>query len=182
MNIFSTQISGSVSLSILEIRHAPLLFDLVRANHSRLLEWCPWLAEVETIEQTEGFVRSKLTRFANDNGFTAGLFENSNLIGVAALEYIDAPNSITEIGYWLDEPSEGRGIITAVCRRLIDHAFTDRNLERVQIRCATDNLRSRAIPQKLGFTEEGVIRQCERLQDRTVDLVVYGLLRSEWNT
>lgn len=181
MNIFSDQITGSVSLSILELRHAPLLFELVRANHSRLSEWCPWLDEVETIERTEEFVRSKLTRFANDNGFTAGLFENNNLIGVAAFEYIDAANRITEIGYWLDQRSEGRGLITAVCRRLIDHAFTDRNLERIQIRCATENLRSRAIPQKLGFTEEGVIRQCERLHDRTVDLVVYGLLRSEWN-
>ena len=181
MNMFTTQVSGSVELAILELRHAPLLFELVRANHSRLLEWCPWLDDVETIEKTEEFIRTKLTKFAIDNGFTAGLFESRKLIGVVALEYIDRTNNVTEIGYWLDRGAVGRGLIISACRRLIDHAFTDLNLERVQIRCASENFRSRAIPEKLGFTKEGVIRQCERLHNRTVDLVVYGMLRDEWN-
>lgn len=182
MNLFTTRISGSVDLSILEFRHAPLLFDLVRANHSRLAEWCPWLDKVETIDKTENFVRSKLTRFAHGDGFTAGLFEEGNLLGVIALEYIDLANSVTEIGYWLGERAIGRGLVTTVCRRLIDHAFRELRLERVQIRCASENLRSRAIPENLGFKQEGVIRRCESLPDRTVDLVIYGMLKDEWGS
>ena len=97
-----------------------------------------------------------------------------------ALEYIDRVNKVTEIGYWLDEHAVGRGLVTNACRRFIDHAFANLNLERVQIRCASENLRSRAIPEKLGFTQEGVLRRCERLHDRIVDLVVYEIRKGEW--
>jgi ribosomal-protein-serine acetyltransferase len=88
---------------------------------------------------------------------------------------------MTEIGYWIDGDAEGKGLAIEACRSIIAYAFSDLGLRRVQIRCANENHRSRAIPEKLGFREEGIIRQCERLRDRTVDLVIYGMLSEEWS-
>lgn len=175
-------ISDSVELRLLEERHSRDFFDLVGRNRERLLHWCPWLNQVETIEKTAALLREKRARFADGNGFTAGFFENEKLIGVIALEYIDKANLSTEIGYWLDANVEGHGLVTAACRKLIDYAFGELGLQRVQIRCASENVRSRAIPEKFGFTREGIIRQCERLHDRTVDLVIYGMLPAEWKS
>lgn len=180
--MFSFSITGSIELRILQVQHAEQLFDLVQQNVDRLLVWCPWLGEVETLEKTHHFINGKLCRFSDSNGFTAGFFDDEKLIGVIALEYIDRPNLATEIGYWLDKKAEGRGLVIAACRKLIDHAFADLKLERVQIRCAVENIRSRAVPEKLGFSQEGILRQCERLPDRTVDLVIYGILRNEWRS
>jgi len=53
-------------------------------------------------------------------------------------------------------------------------------LHRVEIRCDPDNLRSRAIPNRLGFTEEGTLRQVAWQYDHFLDLVVYSLLADEW--
>jgi ribosomal-protein-serine acetyltransferase len=64
---------------------------------------------------------------------------------------------------------------------LVDYAFNELGLNRLEIRCATENTKSRAIPQRLGFKQEGTIRQAEWLYDHYVDLVVYGILASEWS-
>lgn len=180
--MFKCNLSADTDIRLIELRHAEDFFALVEKNYERLLVWCPWLEEVRTVEKTRLFIRCKLQRFADGNGFTAGFFENDSLIGVIALEYIDQANRITEIGYWLDAETEGRGLITSACRALIEYAFHELKLNRVQIRCASENTRSRAIPERLGFRQEGVVRQCEVLHDRAVDLVIYGLLADEWNS
>lgn len=180
--MFSHRIADRVEFRVLETRHADDLFSVVQRNFERLAEWCPWVERTATIDSTREFLREKIERFAEGNGFTSGFFIEGELLGVVALEYIDRPNLTTEIGYWLDSEIEGRGLVTLACRRLIDHAFGELGLRRVQIRCAEDNFRSRAIPEKLGFKKEGIIRRCERLGNRTVDLVVYGMLAEEWKS
>lgn len=178
--MFYHEISADTGILLLEERDAEEFFALAQKNYERLLVWCPWLDEVVTVEKTCRFIKRKLLRFADGNGFTAGIFGREKLIGVIALEYIDRTNQMTEIGYWLDADAEGKGLITKSCSVLIEYAFKNLKLNRVQIRCAKKNIRSRAIPEKLGFRKEGVIRQVEKLSDRFVDLVIYGILNDEW--
>jgi ribosomal-protein-serine acetyltransferase len=178
--MFVHNLSDTVVIRLLETRHSDDFYNLVRNNFDRLAKWCPWLDRVTTPESTRAFIREKIFRFADANGFTAGIFERGKLIGVIALEYVDEVNSVTEVGYWIDGRAEGKGLVSRACTSVIDYAFGELRLHRVQIRCADGNLRSRAIPEKLGFRNEGIIRRCERLRDRTVDLVIYGMLSEEW--
>jgi ribosomal-protein-serine acetyltransferase len=94
---------------------------------------------------------------------------------------IDWQNRRTEIGYWLAPPFQGRGVMTKTCRFLVAYAFAELNLNRVEILCAVENLRSRAVPERLGFREEGVLRQAEWVRDHFNDLVVYAMLAEEWD-
>ena len=116
----------------------------------------------------------------NNNGFVAGLWHCGQLAGVIGYAGIDWPNRTTGIGYWLGAAFQGRGLVTKACRALIAYAFTELKLNRVEIRCAPGNQKSCAIPKRLGFTEEGTLREVEWLYDHFVDLVVYGMLASEW--
>ncbi len=70
--------------------------------------------------------------------------------------------------------------MTQSCRALIAYAFDDLKFNKVEIHCATMNERSCAIPQRLGFTYEGTMRQTEWLYGHFLDLKLYGLLESEW--
>lgn len=71
--------------------------------------------------------------------------------------------------------------MTRVTQALIDHAFTDLDFNRVEIRAAFENTKSRSIPERLGFKQEGQIRQAEWLYDHYVDHVIYGMLASDWD-
>ena len=71
--------------------------------------------------------------------------------------------------------------MTMACRAVLDYAFGELGLNRVEIWCAVDNARSRAIPERLGFTHEGTTRQSQWLSDHHVDEAVYGRLASDWN-
>ena len=178
--MFNHKLSDDAELRLLEERHAEELFALINRNHERLLVWVPWLSSTDSLEHTRGFIKRKLQRFADNNGFAAGIWYQGALAGEIELDYVDWSNRITEIGYWVGADVEGKGLVTKACRVLIAHAFDNLGLNRVQIRCATENLRSRAIPEKLGFKQEGILRQVERLHDRYVDLVIYGMLAHEW--
>lgn len=71
--------------------------------------------------------------------------------------------------------------MTSACRAMVNIAFEEYGLNRVEIRAAADNRKSRAIPERLGFQKEGVSRQTEWIYDHFVDHVVYGMLADEWS-
>ncbi len=109
-----------------------------------------------------------------------GIFNQDKLIGCVNYNFIDWQNGSTSIGYWLDPDYQGKGVMTAAVQVLIDYAFYTLQLNRIEIRAATHNKKSRAIPERLRFQKEGIIRQGEWLYDHYEDLVVYGLLAREW--
>jgi ribosomal-protein-serine acetyltransferase len=104
------------------------------------------------------------------------------MIGRIGLYNVDLNNKSASIGYWLDKEWLGKGVITRSCKAVIDDAFKRLQLNRIEIRAAVENTKSQAIPEKLGFKKEGIIRQGEFVNDHFVDLYVYSLLREEWES
>lgn len=85
-----------------------------------------------------------------------------------------------QIGYWLGKDYQGRGIMTRAVIALVEYGFNRMGLNRVEIHAAVQNEKSRSMPEKLGFLNEGCIRQAEWLYDHYVDHMVYGMLAEEW--
>ena len=154
------------------------LYALVDRERERLRRWMPW----PDLTRSAGVQREWLEGVLNDpaqmEGY--GIFVDGELAGGAGMR-IEPFNVTAEIGYWIAGAYEGRGLVTRVCRAFIGYAFGEGGLHRVVIKAATENTRSRAIPERLGFTQEGVMREEERPTDVYVDLVVYGLLETEWS-
>jgi ribosomal-protein-serine acetyltransferase len=169
------EVADGAYLRLLEEPDAEELHELVDRNRAHLAEWMPWAAD-QTLEQTANFIRAALRRHAERNGFEMALVLDERIIGAAGFAGIDWVARATSVGYWLGEEHQGRGLMTRAVKSLVDHAFDELELHRVEIQAAKDNLRSRAIPERLGFQEEGTLREAERVAGRYLDLVVYGLL------
>jgi ribosomal-protein-serine acetyltransferase len=172
-------LSDGCQLRVLDEADAEELHRLVDANRRYLAPRMPWASE-QTREAALEFIRLTRRQVKENKGFQVAIVCDDQIIGVAGFHHVESTHRSGTIGYWLDEQHQGRGIMTRAVRALIDHAFRDWGLNRVEIRAATDNRRSRAIPERLGFREEGVLREAERIGDRYNDLVVYGMLASEW--
>ncbi len=178
--MFSHKLNGTTELRLLEERHAEELHALGERNRAHLRVWLPWVDSNRTVEDRKNFIRGALKQFAGNNGFQAGIWHEGRLAGVVGYHAVDWPNRATTLGYWLGEEFQGQGLMTAACRALVDHAIEELGLNRVSVACATENRKSRAIPERLGFRPEGVQRQAEWLYDRFVDHMVYAVLASEW--
>jgi ribosomal-protein-serine acetyltransferase len=144
-----------------------------------LRQWLPWLDGSKTVSATSAFIACSRRQFLEDRGFVAVIRVSGRIGGVISHHGIEWPNRSTALGYWLDSALQGKGIMTAACRAVVEHAFTQLALHRIVIRCATENLKSRAIPERLGFTLEGIARQAEWLYDHFVDLAIYSALRTD---
>jgi ribosomal-protein-serine acetyltransferase len=166
-------------LRLLEEGDAGELYRLIESNRAYLAPWLPWAAG-QTREATLEFIRMTRRQEAAGDGFQLALLSGDAIVGMAGFHGVNWPHGSTTIGYWLDEGHQGRGLMTRAVRALVGHAFGEWDLHRVEIQAAIGNARSRAIPERLGFREEGVRREAERIGDRYHDLAVYAMLAPEW--
>lgn len=159
-------------------------FALVEANYKRLARWFP-----DAFQQppTLDGVRANLARAGQAwlDGSQLPLSiavraeDGWRLVGWANL-IVDGPARSGEVGYWLDADFEGRGLVTRTVSAVLDHAFGPLGLQRVGLQTTTDNTRSRKVAERLGFTQEGVLREFAAFPNERRDLVVYSLLAREW--
>ncbi|TFJ91976.1 GNAT family N-acetyltransferase [Lentibacillus salicampi] len=179
--MFLFEIDEEMALKHLEIHDAAPLFQLTEESRETLRPWLAWVDLTKTADDSKSFIESTLKQFAERSGLTTGILYHGELAGVVGFNDFNWRNSIGTIGYWLGSSYEGKGIMTRAVSGLIDYAFNSLELNRIEIRAASGNQKSRAIPERLGFEQEGQIRQAEWLYDHYVDHVVYGILAQEWN-
>ena len=176
MTSLPADLGGGATLRRFTLDDLPVLWDAVEADRARLGRWMPWVAGARTIEDEGAWLADVVGR---DSLEGCGVFVGDALVASVGLTW-DPFRIAGEIGYWNRAAVEGRGHVTRAVAALLDEAFDHVGLHRVYVRAGVRNLRSRAIPERLGFVEEGVLRGEGRGSDGFYDLVVYGLLEDEW--
>ncbi|RCW62564.1 GNAT family N-acetyltransferase [Saliterribacillus persicus] len=178
--MFVHKIDEELSLKLIDMRDAEKVFALTNNSRDYLKEWLPWLEKTKKIEDTHEYIKASLKDFAEDKSMNTVILYKNEIVGIAGFNQLDWSNKLAYIGYWLDKDFQGKGIMTRVSKALTDYAFNELNMNKVEIRAASENKKSRSVPERLDFVEEGHIRQAEYLYDHYVDLVVYGILAEEW--
>ncbi|MFN4244105.1 MAG: GNAT family N-acetyltransferase [Tepidisphaerales bacterium] len=158
------------------------LHALVCANRERLRPWFNWLKDDHQLADTAGFVEHCLRRADNNDGVECVFVVSGRLAGVVGYHPVCWPHRRTAIGYWIDTGHEGRGLVTRAVAALLDHAFDRWGLHRIEITADVNNRRSRAVPERLGFTFEGVRKDYMYRHGRFHDEAVYVMLAPDWTT
>lgn len=174
-------INNELYLRQLRASDAIDIFSTIDRQREYLGRWLPFVETTKTVKDSEKFVNSIINTCEEEFELVFTIQSNVHgFIGLIGFHYTDRDNHKTEIGYWISEPFQKKGITTMAFKRLCRYAFEDLNINRIQVRCAIGNEASRRIPIKLGFSLEGIERQGEwNNGDSYRDLELYSLVRSD---
>ncbi len=171
------QVLDDVVLSPLSEKDIPDIFNTLNNERDYMRVWLPFVDSTHEIDDTRNFVISNLGTV--DKHFTISY--QGKIVGLVGFKDTDSANKKTEIGYWLSQHAQGKGIMVHSVLKLIEYAFSEMGMNRIQIKVAVENHRSKQIPEKLGFLLEGVERDGELLVDNVyTDINVYSLLKKEF--
>ncbi|MCS7310582.1 MAG: GNAT family N-acetyltransferase [Armatimonadetes bacterium] len=174
-------LGGDAELRQLTRQDAPTLFSLTVRNRERLRRWMSWVDSVRDEEDTRQFVRESLRRFRAGRSLQMGIWQSGRLVGTIGLFRSSSTEPEAEIGYWIDQAAEGQGLVTRATCAMTRYAFEQWHVQSVRIRVEPDNLRSRAIPERLGFRLREQVEE-EWADGSTRTLLVYVMTAQEYRS
>jgi ribosomal-protein-serine acetyltransferase len=178
--MFTVEVEEGLELALVEPRFAPLYLDIVSRQRDYLGEWLAWPSHAENEEFFLNFIKRSLHDYADGKSLVCAMFYQNELVGNISFNSINHELQTVEIGYWLSCNYQGKGIVTRSVSKLIEIAFTELNMQKVQISVAVNNRASRGVCERLGFKQEGILTRAENLNGKVVDHAVYGLSRELW--
>jgi ribosomal-protein-serine acetyltransferase len=175
------QVRENLSLRPRTIKDAPQVFEVIDKGRKYLREWLLWVDSTVSVEDIELIIKQEIENEQKDENFSWGIFWDNDFIGRVAINSINKFSDSAQIGYWLAEEWQGKGIMTDCVRAVTDYCFNELNLNSVVISCADGNKKSRAIPERLKFGQWGVLQECMKYYGVYYDEVIYGVVKKNWN-
>lgn len=162
--------------------NAKNIFAVIEQNRLYLRTWLPWVDDTKNIAVMEEVIKLWEKQYENGTDLVLGIYKNDCYIGNIGIHNIKKINHSGVIGYWLSEENQGQGIMSDCVRALMDYSFHSLSLEKIYIHCAEKNLKSNALPKRLGFTLEEVIKDGTCLYNIYFDLIIYAMTKKDWLT
>ena len=178
----SIVVSNEILLERVKISDAVIIFEAVEANREWLGTWLPFVGYTKGLNDTLTYIKSVIEKREESGNEVYTIWYKGDFAGVISYLNTDRVNEKTELGYWLIEKLNGKGIITSCAKVLVELAFEKMMMNRIIIRCAVGNTMSENVALRLGFQFEGIERQGERYQDHFFDLKVFSILKSEYSS
>jgi ribosomal-protein-serine acetyltransferase len=173
-------IDEHIKLELTAQKHAEGLFKTLNENRNHLSKFLPWVGNMQSVDDFKIYIRNCESMYMEQQEISFVILFDGNIIGRIGLHHLDLNNRNAAIGYWLSKHAEGKGIMTHCCAGLIDYGFGQLGLQRIEIKAATANVKSQAIPIKLDFKQEGILRQAELVGGKFLDLILFAVVKEEW--
>jgi ribosomal-protein-serine acetyltransferase len=172
-------INKSIRIESVKVSMAPEIFSVIDRDREYLKKWLPFIEQTKEVTDTEKFLQSVVNQGQIKKDDVYSIWVNEEFAGLIGFKETDWINRKTELGYWLADKMQGKGIITQCVSKLVYFAFQKLKLNRVQIKVAVGNQKSAAIPKRLHFQFEGIERAGERHNNKYLDLEVYSILKTD---
>ncbi len=152
-------------------------------NNEQVSRWTANVPHPYTLENAHDFIEYSNIAIENDKKLDLGIIlkETGKLIGCAGFVDLDLKNNNAEIGYWLGEKYWGKGIMSEAVFAIIKYGFDNLKLHKIYGKHISENINSKRIFEKLGFKEEGLLREQVLKKGKYFDKKYWGLLKDDFN-
>lgn len=178
----SILIDDDILLRSYQQEDAPGLFVAVNKSRKHLHTWLDWIDKTTKPEHSQQFIQRSLEQINSQEGIALGIFYKQEIIGGIGMHHWDHDIKKAQIGYWIAADFEGKAIINKCLTRFISFLFEKVGLNKIEIHFMPANKRSAKVAERLGCKIEGALRQSCLRHGKLEDLIIAGLLKSEWNT
>jgi ribosomal-protein-serine acetyltransferase len=178
--MFRIPVRPDLDLQLAVYSHAEPVFDWWKRTATISRGGCPGWTMTQSAVDIAEWIRAELEQFARNEGWHAVLWHEDGVAGAVGFKPVEWSSMRVEMGYWLAERYQGRGLVTGGCACRGGLRVSEWRLNRVEIRCAVENHRSAGVPLGWDLTEEGVLRQAFRVRDEYQDLRMFAMLRERW--
>lgn len=170
-----------VHLNAIEPADGPALWEAVESSRDELARWLPWVPYNNSPSTSQRYAEACAADWDNGRALRFAIRDNTSqqLLGVVSLDNCVHLHRNCDLGYWLQTPATGAGLMTEAANLCLAFAFDDLALRRVRCAAASDNHRSLRIIARLGFHFEGISRQAEFVGGRWVDHAVFSRLATD---
>lgn len=146
-----------------QIGDGAILNAAVLESFENLRYTMPWAKTKPSLEESEIFVRQAAANWIlkkNEEPYLPlFVFDNkNNFLGSAGFHHINWDVPCLEIGYWIRHQYIGQGLMTEAVNALVQYAIKQLGAKRIAITCDENNVRSKKIPERLGFEKEGTLK------------------------
>ncbi|QDU36721.1 Putative ribosomal N-acetyltransferase YdaF [Maioricimonas rarisocia] len=161
-----------------DLRDIDAVCEAVLESKRELAPWMPWCHENYGRHDASEWVESRPGAWERKEAWSHLIVEEEDqLLGTCGLHRIDSLNRVAELGYWVRTSRAGQGIATEASRQLVDWAFREQDLHRIEIIISTENHASLRVAEKLGAQREGIVRSRLLLHGRRHDCVMFAIVR-----
>ena len=148
-------------------------------NHPKVILFLTDVRPVNQLEQEQWF--NKISNSRSNYRFVAREKKTMKLVGVFRLDNLDHVNQSAQVGLDVHPDFQSMGFGTHIYRYFFNLLFHDWNFHRLYLETLSNNNRARNLYEKLGMNFEGTLREAIFRNGKYIDVVVYSILRSEWN-
>ncbi|GHP14881.1 ribosomal protein acetylating enzyme [Lentilactobacillus fungorum] len=176
--MFTYQVNDKIAFKLPAKADADDLLALIDDDRQALGKWLPWAKEVLTIDDEAKFLQYGIEKMAKGDFWFAIILVNGEPAGMIDLHEINHEHARAQIGYWLARRFQGHGAMHIAVNALVEIAFNDLQLNRIEILADTRNQKSRNVAAHCGFHLDGILNQYAFYNDDFRDMALYAKLKS----
>lgn len=178
----ATSHAPSILIRPFQLADATPMHEAAHETMEQLCNWMTWCRPDYSVADARTFIEqcAQAQTKGEHHSFAIVDSQNGDFLGSAGLNQLCPIHKFANVGCWVRSSAAGRGVATIALRFVIDYAFAQLELQRLEFLMAVDNVASQRLAQKAGAKFEGILRNRLLIAGRSHDGAMYSLVRSEY--
>lgn len=155
------------------------LYAAARESYREVGPWMAWCRADYERGDAESWIEATITGRDAKTMYDFAVLIDGEYAGGCGINHIDWTDCVANLGYWVRTSATGKGVATKAAVHVIQWAFANTTLNRIEIVVACDNIRSQRVAEKVGAAHDAVLRKRTMVNGKPVDAVLYSVLRPD---